>query len=88
MERDSDQIEVNVLFFSVIKEALERSTMKVSLGRGSNAGALLDQLANDHAIIRDHRAVIRLAVNTSYAKESVALNDGDEVALITPVSGG
>lgn len=31
---------------------------------------------------------IRLAVNESYVQEPIVLNEGDEVALIPPVSGG
>jgi molybdopterin converting factor small subunit len=35
-----------------------------------------------------HRAAIRLAVNQTYVPTDTRLHDGDEVALITPVSGG
>ena len=48
----------------------------------------LDQLANEYPIIQQYRSIIRLAVNESYVQESFKLEEGDIVALITPVSGG
>lgn len=89
MEADlKNKIELTVLFFSVLREKLGRSSMEVTLDHGSYGSDLLDVLGDQYETIREHRSVIRLAVNAGYAKESVALSHGDEVALITPVSGG
>ena len=51
-------------------------------------GLDLDRLAEAHAPVAKHRPVVRLAVNRRYVPTETALTDGDEVALITPVSGG
>ncbi len=84
----TEHITVQVLLFSMLREKLGRSSLEVSLEPGATGGVLLDQLCAMNQDICSYRNVIRLAVNASYVKEDVVLNAGDEVALITPVSGG
>ena len=79
---------VQVLLFSVLKEKLGCASLEVALEQGTTGGDLLDQLAGLYPAVHAHRSVIRLAVNAAYVKEDVLLAPGDEVALITPVSGG
>ena len=81
-------IRVNVLLFSVLRESVGVSTMDVETTSVCTGGALLDQLAVEHPAIRRFRGHIRLAVNANYVSEDIILRDGDEVALITPTSGG
>ena len=82
------QNKVTVLFFSVLREKLDCASLEVSLDAGATGRDLLNKLEGTHEAVRAYRSVIRLAVNTAYAPEAIRLNDGDEVALITPVSGG
>ncbi len=81
-------IRVNVRLFSVLREAVGVSTMDIEAPVGCTAGGLLDQLAAAHPAIHRFRSHIRLAVNASYVSVDVVLGDGDEIALITPTSGG
>ena len=82
-------VSVRVLLFSVLREKVGADTLHVNLPAGEASGAgLLDHLSRQHPEIAPYRPVIRLAVNQVYARNDVALCAGDEVALITPVSGG
>ena len=81
-------INLNVLLFSILKEKLGRGSLSVTLGANATGKELLDVLSEQHEVIRTYRSVIRLAVNEAYVNEGIGLNEGDEVALITPVSGG
>lgn len=83
-----EKVMLTVLFFSVLREKLGRASMEVSLESGATGVDLLNMLSAAHDVIGTHRSFIRLAVNTAYVSESVTLQHGDEVALITPVSGG
>lgn len=83
-----NEIKVQVLLFSVLKEKLECASLEVALERSATGKDLLDLLAGAHQAVSDYRSVIRLAVNAAYVREDFVLSDGDEVALITPVSGG
>ena len=83
-----EKMKLTVLFFSVLREKLGRASMEVSLEAGATGADLLNELAASHDMVDAYRSFIRLAVNTAYEPETVELQNGDEVALITPVSGG
>lgn len=84
----SSEIGVRVLLFSVLRECVGAGEVTVSLPGDATGGTLLDRLAERHPAFGDYRSVVRLAVNEQYAAPDTRLHDGDEVALITPVSGG
>ncbi len=88
MHDQGDTISVRVHLFSVLREKLGRDVLDVALGLSVQGHDLLDHLAETYPEIAPYRSIIRLAVNESYAAESVQLASGDEIALITPVSGG
>ena len=79
---------VQTLFFAVLREALATPQLAVDLPDGATGTDLLDHLASAHSEVARYRGVVRLAVNGRYVPEVTALEEGDEVALITPVSGG
>ncbi|MDX1546941.1 MAG: MoaD/ThiS family protein [Rhodothermales bacterium] len=84
----AEDARVTVLLFSVLSDRVGQRVLNVSLPAGATGGSLLDTLAEEYPALAAYRAVIRLAVNAEYASEDVPLAAGDEVALITPVSGG
>lgn len=52
----------------------------------STVKSVVDQLIQEHPILENHKLLI--AVNEEYADANTILNDGDEVAIFTAVSGG
>ena len=81
-------LSVRVLLFAALRDAVGRGELAVALPAGSTGADLLDRLGAEHGAVARHRPVVRLAVNRRYVPVETALADGDEVALITPVSGG
>ena len=81
-------ITIQVLCFAQLRERLGQSILSLSLPAGATGRALLSALRARHPALGPLLEVSRLAVNCEYAVEDVVLRDGDEVALITPVSGG
>lgn len=79
---------VTVLLFAALREAVGTGEIEVAAEAGATAGDVLARLADEHAEIARYRPIVRLAVNRAYAPPETALADGDEVALITPTSGG
>ena len=81
-------INIKVLLFSILKEKVGRESIQINMPPAVTGKQLLDRLSEEFEPIGVYRKVIRIAVNESYVTESHDLVDGDEVALITPVSGG
>ena len=77
-----------VLLFSVLKQKVGEGRLRLDLETPVTGADLLDHLEAKHPVIGEYRGVVRLAVNQEYVSEAVTLAEGDEVALITPVSGG
>ena len=81
-------LSVRVLLFDVLRREVGAREVACDLPAGATGADLLDRLAATHAPVERHRPVVRLAVNRRYVPFETPLADGDEVALITPVSGG
>ena len=79
---------VRVLFFASLRERLRRSEDQCSLADGSTVDGLWEALCREYPQLTPLARSIRFAVNHEYVKGSQVLSDGDEVALIPPVSGG
>ena len=79
---------VRVLFFSVLRQRVGEGRLTLRLDAPASGADLLDRLEAQYPAISAYRPVLRLAVNEEYVPETVSLAEGDEVALITPVSGG
>lgn len=69
--------------FAALRERVGRSEIVLELPDGARVADALEQLAG----VTDGVPAV-MAVNREYAERSAALHEGDEVALIPPVSGG
>lgn len=79
---------VRVLFFASLRERVKRSETSWSIGEGATVGALWTSLAGEFPAIEAMSGAVRFAVNREYVDRDHLLADGDEVAIIPPVSGG
>ncbi len=79
---------MRVLFFAQLQDVTGCAATELPstspLSRDQLWSALLEQFPGLGA----HRAIIRLARNWEYTDTETCFADGDEVALIPPVSGG
>jgi molybdopterin converting factor subunit 1 len=75
---------VRVLYFGVLKDAFGCESGEQELAEGATVADLLRVLPG-RTVFWDSIAV---AVNQGYAKAGDVLKEGDEVALLPPVSGG
>lgn len=79
---------VRVLFFGGLREALGTKESVEELPDGATLGRLRESLAARIAAMRALEGRLRIAVNQEFAEDGAVLKDGDEVALLPPVSGG
>jgi MoaE-MoaD fusion protein len=78
-------MQVTVLFFGVLKDMMTGERRTLELPPGATVDAILTTLLPDQPKLWSTLAV---AVNQDYAARDHRLQEGDEVALLPPVSGG
>lgn len=80
---------VTVLYFGALKDVFGHSEEVREMPNGMMSGDLLPELfrGRDEECAKWQGKVL-LAVNCEHVKSSVALCDGDEVAIMPPLSGG
>ncbi len=81
-------IAVRIRLFAVQRELAGAREVRVELADGSDVEAAWDALVDRHPVLKPGRSSMRFARNGAYADPTAALADGDEVAMIPPVSGG
>ena len=72
--------------FAAYREAARTTRLDRVLPSGATVQNLLDALADTIPSLNTAPGLV--AVNLTYANPDAPLHDGDEVALIPPVSGG
>ncbi len=86
--RPTTHMRVQVLFFGQLKEAAGRERDALELPEGARVSDLLRRYAEVSPALQSYYDVMAVALNQEYSEAEAALHDGDEVALIPPVSGG
>ena len=81
-------MQVNVRYLGMLREMAGRDGEPVELRDGAPLGELYEALRIRVPQLRQFRRAIALAVNYEYSGSDTQLHEGDEVALIPPVSGG
>lgn len=79
---------LRLLAFASAADALGAREQELEVAPGTTAGALADELARRHAALAPLLPVLALAVGGKLAPRHRVLAEGDEVALLPPVSGG
>ena len=79
---------VDVLYFGILKDWFGAERDTVELGAGASVGDLVGLLKGRGAPDAKVWGALAVAVNREYAGVETMLADGDEVALLPPVSGG
>ncbi|MFY9740854.1 MAG: MoaD family protein [Candidatus Sulfotelmatobacter sp.] len=79
---------VRVLFFGILKDVAGRASESLELPAASSVRDALDYCISRWPEIKDVMPSVAVAVNQRYAGSDTMLDNGDEVALLPPVSGG
>lgn len=79
---------IRVLFFGLLKDICGRPADLLELPEGSTAGAVFEHYAALFPALRGMGGSIVLARNHEFSSAAQPVSDGDEVALLPPVSGG
>jgi molybdopterin converting factor subunit 1 len=81
-------ITVRVRLFAIQRELAGTRELTLALDDGADVEAAWSAVAERFPVLAPGRPSLRFARNGDYAEPATPLVDGDEVALIPPVSGG
>ena len=81
-------IHVNVLYFAGAKEATGVRMESMKLPTNTAVKELLSNLSLMHPKIRDMLNIVQISVNYEVVDRDTILNEGDEVGIMPPISGG
>jgi molybdopterin synthase catalytic subunit len=83
-----NQIKVSVLFFGAARDAVGAAQREIVLTGVSTASQARVKLLEEFPELGRFGNSLLLAVNQEYAREDRTIQDGDELAIFPPVSGG
>ncbi len=81
-------MKIRLKMFAVLRERSGVSEAELELEDEATVGTALEAVAGRYSSIANLLPRSSAAVNRAYARREDPLHDGDELALIPPVSGG
>lgn len=81
-------MKVKVRYFAAHKEMAGVAEEMVELWRGATVADLVDRLVAIHPRLDELRKDTIVSVNRGVGSDEIVLEDGDDVALLPPISGG
>jgi molybdopterin synthase sulfur carrier subunit len=81
-------IAINIKLFAAYQEAYGVPELVLEFPLNTPVAAVCDRLITEHPELTKWRDVTRFGVNLQFVEPDTILQDGDEVVLIPPVSGG
>ncbi|MEO8603378.1 MAG: molybdopterin converting factor subunit 1 [bacterium] len=79
---------IRLRFFASLRERLKMSDATHEAAAGATAADVWSALCREHPDLEPLSGSVSFAVNREYVERLHPLHDGDELALIPPVSGG
>ena len=83
-----ETITITLKLFAIYREALGVPEQTITLPVGTTAGEVCDRILTEHPHLSRWRDLTRFGINLQFAAADTPLQEGDELVLIPPVSGG
>ncbi len=81
-------MKISVRFFATLRDRTGTDQTQIELGSPATIASLIEKIIEIYPAIESHQGSMLVSVNQEYAFPSDSIQDGDEVALFPPVSGG
>ena len=83
-----EEITVRIKLFAIYQEAYGTSELLWTFPTDAPVGAVRDRIITEHPQLESWRDRTRIGLNLQFVNAETPMEDGDEVVLIPPVSGG
>ena len=87
-ETNTEIVTLELKWFSVLAEHRKKRSETIQVQLGMTGTELIEYISGDFPMLKKYKKHVRIAVNRDYVEPGHVLKDGDEIAFITPVSGG
>jgi molybdopterin converting factor subunit 1 len=81
-------VRVTVRLFARLRDLVGDGELVREAPAGATVQTVWDALVREYPTVAPYANSMSCAVNADYARMSAAVNEGDEVAFLPPVSGG
>jgi molybdopterin converting factor subunit 1 len=81
-------LKITILYFARVKDLVGLEKEIINLSYGTTVETLLANMSLIHPKIKDMLNIIQVAINYKIVNKNTLLRNGDEVAILPPVSGG
>jgi molybdopterin converting factor subunit 1 len=81
-------VRVTVRLFARLRDLVGTGELQREMPVGATVRTIWEELVREYPSLAPYAASMSCAVNVDYARMNTAVNDGDEVAFLPPVSGG
>ena len=81
-------MKIKILFFAMLHEISQTDALELEFSSSATAADAFDKLCERFPKLAQYKSSISIAVNSEYCNAAQQLHDGDELALIPPISGG
>ncbi len=85
---EDKQIRVRILFFGAARDAVGNESLELQINSDATVASVFTQLLVNYPALARFGKSLLLAVNQEYALPNREISDGDELAILPPVSGG
>jgi sulfur-carrier protein len=79
---------IRLKLFAFFRQAFGASDLQYEIRAGATAKDLIDDIISKHPALEKSRDHVIITVNKQAVHPDALLNEGDEVAILPPVSGG
>jgi molybdopterin converting factor subunit 1 len=81
-------MQITIKLFAMLKDKAGTNEVLLDVPSGASVSRAIEALAQQYPALAGAIRNIAVAVNLTKVNEQTLLNDGDELALLPPVSGG
>ncbi len=81
-------MKITLGFFGQLRELAKCDETDIEVKKGTKIGDLVWLVGERFPNMRQHLKVVSFSIDNEYASKDTVLNEGNEVSLLPPISGG